>query len=74
QDIEMYSYLKHYGLDGLVVATKADKISRNQIQKQVKLIRDTLKLSNDDKVIPVSSLKRTGYDVLLDEMGKLLEE
>ena len=74
QDIEMYSYLRHYGLDGLVVATKADKISRNQMQKQVKLIRETLKLSGDDKVIPVSSLKRTGYDVLLDEMGKLLEE
>ena len=74
QDIEMYSYLQHYGLDGLVVATKADKISRNQMQKQVKLIRETLKLSGDDKVIPVSSLKRTGYDVLLDEMGKLLEE
>ena len=74
QDIEMYSYLRHYGLDGLVVATKADKISRNQMQKQVKLIRETLKLSGDDKFIPVSSLKRTGYDVLLDEMGKLLEE
>ena len=74
QDIEMYSYLRHYGLDGLVVATKADKISRNQMQKQVKLIRETLKLSGDDKVIPVSSLKRTGYDVLLDEMSKLLEE
>lgn len=74
QDIEMYSYLRHYGLDGLVVATKADKISRNQMQKQVKLIKETLKLSGDDKVIPVSSLKRTGYDVLLDEMGKLLEE
>ena len=74
QDIEMYSYLQHYGLDGLVVATKADKISRNQMQKQVKLIRETLKLSGDDKVIPVSSLKRTGYDVLLDEMSKLLEE
>ena len=74
QDIEMYSYLRHYGLDGLVVATKADKISRNQMQKKVKLIRETLKLSGDDKVIPVSSLKRTGYDVLLDEMGKLLEE
>lgn len=74
QDVEMYSYLRHYGLDGLVVATKADKISRNQLQKQIKLIRETLKLSEDDKVIPVSSLKRTGHDVLLEEMGKLLEE
>ncbi len=74
QDVEMYDYLKHYGLDGIVVATKADKISRNQMSKQIKLIRDTLKLSHDDAVIPVSSLKRTGQDQLLDEIGKLLEE
>ncbi len=74
QDIEMYNYLKHYGLDGIVVATKADKISRNQMQKQIKLIRDILNLTKEDKVIPVSSLKKTGHDVLLDEMSNLLEE
>ena len=39
QDIQMYEYLKHYGLDGLVVATKADKISRNQMNKNISVIR-----------------------------------
>lgn len=73
QDIEMYNYLRHYGLDGIVVATKADKISKNQMQKQIKLIKQTLKLSGDDKVIPVSSLKRTGYEELLNEIDLLLE-
>lgn len=73
QDIEMYQYLRHYGLDGLVAATKADKISRNQLSKQIKMIRQTLKLSGEDKVIPVSSLKKTGYQELLDEMEILLE-
>lgn len=73
QDIEMYNYLRHYGLDGIVVATKADKISKNQLAKQIKLIRQTLKLSADDKVIPVSALKKTGYDELLETMGELLE-
>lgn len=73
QDIEMYNYLRHYSLDGIVVATKADKISRNQLAKQIKLIRQTLKLSADDMVIPVSALKKTGYDELLETMGELLE-
>ncbi len=73
QDIEMYSYLRHYGLDGIVVATKADKISKNQMQKQIKIIKQTLKLSADDKVIPVSSLKKTGYEELLNEIDLLLE-
>ncbi len=73
QDIEMYNYLRHYGLDGIVVATKADKISRNQLPKHIKEIRQTLKLSSEDKVIPVSALKKTGYEELLDVMEGLLE-
>ncbi|MBR6799991.1 MAG: YihA family ribosome biogenesis GTP-binding protein [Firmicutes bacterium] len=73
QDVEMYNYLRHYGLDGIVVATKADKVSRNQLPKHIKEIRQTLKLSQDDKVIPVSALKKTGYEELLEVMEGLLE-
>ena len=73
QDVEMYNYLRHYGLDGIVVATKADKVSRNQLPKHIKEIRQTLKLSQEDKVIPVSALKKTGYEELLEVMESLLE-
>ena len=72
QDAEMYNYLRHFGLDGIVVATKADKISRNQMAKQLKLIRQTLGLTSEDKVIPVSALKRTGHEELLDVIEELL--
>lgn len=74
QDVEMYEYLRYYGLDGIVVATKADKVSRNQIPKQIRMIRQTLKLGKDDIVIPVSALKRTGYEELLDVVQELLGE
>ena len=74
QDRQMHEYLCHYRLDGIVVATKADKISRNQMQKNISVIRRSLKLSPEDIVIPVSALKRTGQDVLLDVMEQLLEE
>lgn len=73
QDVQMYEYLRHYGLDGLVVATKADKVSRNEMQKCIKTIRQTLNLGADDLVIPVSALKRQGHDNLLTEIEKLLE-
>ncbi len=73
QDVEMYDYLRHYGLDGIVVATKADKISGNQIPGNIKVIRQTLGLSAKDTVIPVSVLKRTGYEDLLDLMEELLK-
>ena len=74
QDVEMYDYLRYYGLDGIVVATKADKVSRNQIPKQIKQIRQTLGLEKEDIVIPVSALKRTGYEELLDVIEELLGE
>lgn len=74
QDVQMCGYLKHFGLDGIVVATKADKVSRNQIPGQVKLIRQTLGLNKDDRVIPVSALKKTGHEELLDVIEELLEE
>jgi GTP-binding protein len=74
QDVEMYEYLRHYGFDGIVVATKADKVSRNEMQKCIKQIRTTLKLGKDDIVIPVSSLKKTGHDQLLQVMEELLED
>ena len=73
QDVQMYDYLKYYGLDGTVVATKADKVSRNQLAKQRKLIRKTLGMDAEDDIICVSALKKTGQDELLDVMQALLE-
>ncbi len=72
QDVQMYEYLKHYGLDGLVVATKSDKISRNEMQKNMARIRKVLGMSKDDILIPVSALKKTGHEQLLDAMEAVL--
>jgi GTP-binding protein len=72
-DVQMYDYLRHYGLDGIVVATKADKISKRELQKNISVIRKTLGLSGDDKVIPISALKRTGQEELMEEIEKILE-
>jgi GTP-binding protein len=73
QDVQMYEYLKHYNLSGIVIATKADKVSRNELAKCVSTIRKTLNMSSEDKIIPISALKRTGYEDLLAEIEVLLE-
>ncbi len=73
QDVQMYEYLRHYGLDGIVVATKADKISGSQRSKCISVIRKKLGLTAEDTVIPVSSLKKTGNDVLLERIEELLK-
>lgn len=72
QDVQMYEYLKHYGLDGLVVATKSDKISRNEMQKNMARIRKVLGMGKDDRLIPVSALKKTGHEQLLEAMEDVL--
>ena len=74
QDVQMYDYLRYYGLSGLVVATKADKVSRSEMQKNLALIRKTLSLTEEDRIIPVSSLKKTGWEQLLLEIEGILEE
>ena len=74
QDIQMYDYLKYYGLDGIVVATKADKVSNNERAKNIREIRKTLDMKGSDKVIPVSALKKTGDRELLAEIERLLSE
>ena len=73
QDVQMYDYLKYYGLDGIVAATKADKLGTNEKAKALRLIRQTLGMKKDDILIPVSALKRTGDEELLDAMQSLME-
>ena len=43
------------------------------MQMCIREIRGKLDLSQEDRVIPVSSLKRTGQEDLLSEMEALLE-
>ena len=74
QDIQMYDFLKYYGLDGIVVATKADKVSGNERQKSVAAIRKAFNLGKGDRVFPVSALKRTGHEELLDAIWQLVNQ
>ena len=74
QDVQMYEYLKYFELDGIVVATKADKIGSNEKKRSLKLISDTLGMSEDDIIIPISSLKKSGHEELLDTIDFLLEQ
>ena len=74
QDVQMYDYLKAYGLDGIVACTKADKLSKSQLSRNVSMIRKCLRMQEGDVVVPVSALKRTGAEELLDAIEKRLEE
>lgn len=72
-DVLMYEYLKHFNKKVVVIATKADKLSKNQIAHNQKRVKDVLKLSKEDRLIVVSSETRFGienvYDYLIEELS-----
>ncbi len=72
QDVQMYEYLRHYGMSGIVAATKADKIKRSQLGRSLSVIRKTLDLNDEDIIIHVSALKREGQDRLLDVLEQVV--
>ena len=67
-DVMMYEWIKHFGYKCVVIATKSDKISRGQYQKHISIIRKKLQLEKDEKVIPISSLKKTGVEDVWNEI------
>jgi len=60
-DKTMLEFLRYYGIKVVIIATKYDKITRNQLPKQIKLIKETLELT-DETLIPVSSETKFNLD------------
>ena len=63
-DLNMIHFLMEAGLPFAVVLTKADKLSRNQQNKQVSVLRRQLALPEDVPMLVTSSEKREGFDAL----------
>ena len=71
-DIMMYDWLKHYGYNIIIAATQSDKLNRSQIPKHLSVIKKTLGLSEQDKLIAFSGTAKTGVSELWSEIDKLL--
>ena len=59
-DILMYNYLKYYNIPVTIVATKSDKVSKNNYDKNKKIIKDTLNLNINDDLVLFSAVDREG--------------
>ena len=60
----MYNFLKYYNLKITVVATKYDKVTKNNRSKQDKIIKETLNLEND--FIPFSTITKKGKEEIYE--------
>ena len=69
-DLNMIGFLQEAGLPFAVVLTKADKLSKNQQNKQAALLRRQLALPDDVPMLVTSSEKKIGFD----NLRKLIEQ
>jgi GTP-binding protein len=73
-DVLMYKYLKHFNLPVTVIATKADKISKNKREKAKNTILKALGLQEGDTFIVLSNTTREGKEKVLKEIESLIGE
>jgi GTP-binding protein len=64
-DLQMKSWLRHYGIPHLVVSTKVDKLSSNERRKSQRRAEQAL---DTERVIPYSSLTGEGANLVWDEI------
>ena len=73
-DKMMYDWILHNGFTPVIIATKADKIKRSQLQKQIKIIRTKLEMQAEDALFPFSALSKQGKEEILDYIESIVEE
>ncbi len=69
----MYDWIVDQGFHPIIIATKLDKINRSQIQKQVKLIKNTLQTEPGTIVIPYSAITKQGREEIYEIIDQILE-
>lgn len=73
-DRQMYDWVVSSGFQPIIIATKLDKIKRSQIDKQLKLIRTTLKMPANAILVPFSAETKQGREELYSIIDQILEE
>ena len=72
-DIMMYDWIHHYHDQVIVVATKADKIKRSQLQKHISVLRKGLNMKETDILIPFSAETKQGREEIWDVFSAKLQ-
>lgn len=68
-DKQMFEWLRHWGLPVVLVATKADKITRGRWPQHLKVIREELGIGSTFPIIVFSAQKGDG----VEELGAAIE-
>ncbi|MDO4710546.1 MAG: ribosome biogenesis GTP-binding protein YihA/YsxC [Peptostreptococcaceae bacterium] len=72
-DIHMVDYINYRNIPVSVIATKSDKLTRNEQNRSLKLISETLGVDRSD-IFMISSLKKTGREELWEKLQSVYLE
>ena len=73
-DKVMYDWILSNGFHPIIIATKADKINRSQLQKQIKAVKQGLGVDKDTIVIPFSAQTKQGRDEIYELIDSMMEQ
>lgn len=72
-DKQMYSWILNNGFKPIIIATKSDKISRNQLQKYIKMVKEGLKVEKGTVVIPFSAQSKQGREEIYEVIEGIMK-
>lgn len=71
-DILMYEWMVNQGFAPIIIATKSDKLRKNQINSQIKVIEKTLQVEPGTIIIPFSAETKEGRQEIWDLIDSLV--
>lgn len=70
----MYKWVVENGFNPVIIATKLDKINRSQVAKHVKMIENSLEVTEGTPIFPYSALTKAGRDEIWDFIDEYMVE
>ena len=71
-DCQMYEWILHNGFQPIIIATKLDKLKRSQVQKNLKVLREGLRLEKETVIIPFSAETKQGREEIWELIESLI--
>lgn len=72
-DLMMFEFVRHYDIPVSIIATKSDKVTRNELAKSKIAIKKKLRLVGEP-ILPISALKKTGAEEIWQHIVDIYKE
>ena len=73
-DLTMIEYARYHHMKLAIIATKIDKLKKNEIKKCLEKIKTTFELTDEEPLIAFSSEKKQGIDRVWQMIDEMLED